>query len=379
MKIATVLRPLIAAAVVTTLVAAVGGGLLRAGGAGAAWLAASDTLLRAAGVHAALMLSGFLGTVISIERAVALKRAWAFGAPLCAVLGALALLGGAATVGAALLVVASTVFVAVNLRLVALQRAPHTALLAVGALAWLAGNLLFASGRNGSATLAAWFAFPVLTIAAERLEMTRLMRRHAAAAPAMALAVLLLLAGVAVSAVDVALGSALYGVALMALALWLGVYDIARRTVRARGLTRYMALCLLAGYAWLALAGLAWLGMAFGCPGRDIAMHALGLGFIVGMVMAHAPVILPAVARVKLLFGPWFYAPLLLLQVSLALRLADPAWRAAGAWGNALALALFIATVAGSAIAWRRRGPPGHPPKPSKPYLRVLSRDGGGV
>ena len=96
MKIATVLRPLIAAAVVTTLVAAVGGGLLRAGGAGAAWLAASDTLLRAAGVHAALMLSGFLGTVISIERAVALKRAWAFGAPLCAVLGALALLGGAA-------------------------------------------------------------------------------------------------------------------------------------------------------------------------------------------------------------------------------------------------------------------------------------------
>jgi hypothetical protein len=195
----------------------------------------------------------------------------------------------------------------------------------------------------------------------------------------MALAVLLLLAGVAVSAVDVALGSALYGVALMALALWLGVYDIARRTVRARGLTRYMALCLLAGYAWLALAGLAWLGMAFGCPGRDIAMHALGLGFIVGMVMAHAPVILPAVARVKLLFGSWFYAPLLLLQVSLALRLADPAWRAAGAWGNALALALFIATVAGSAIAWRRRGPPGHPPKPSKPYLRVLSRDGGGV
>lgn len=375
-RTATVLRPLLAMAVMTTLVAAVAGGLLRAGGPGSVWLADSETLGRAAGVHAALMLSGFLGSVISIERAVALKRAWSFGAPLCALLGALALLGGAATAGAALLVVASAVFVGVNLRLVALQRAPHTALLLVGALAWLAGNLLFAAGRNGTATLAAWFAFPVLTIAAERLEMTRLMRRHAAAAPAMALGVLLLLGGAAVSVVDVALGSALYGVALMGLALWLGVYDIARRTVRARGLTRYMALCLLAGYAWLGLAGLAWLGMAFGCPGRDIAMHALGLGFIVGMVMAHAPVILPAVARVKLLFGPWFYAPLGLLQVSLALRLADPAWRAAGAWGNALALALFVATVAGSAIAWRRRGRDGRPPEP---YLRVLSSDGGGV
>jgi hypothetical protein len=137
------------------------------------------------------------------------------------------------------------------------------------------------------------------------------------------------------------------------------VYDIARRTVRTHGLTRYMALCLLAGYAWLGLAGVAWVGMAFGLPGRDIAMHALGLGFIVGMVMAHAPVILPAVAHVRLLFGPWFYVPLALLQLSLAVRLADPAWRAAGALGNAVALALFVATVAGSAIAWRRRGPRG--------------------
>ncbi len=374
MNAATVLRPLVAAAVVTTLVAAVAGGLLRAGSPGSAALAGSDALLRAASAHAALMLSGFLGAVISIERAVALKRPWAFAAPLGAVAGALALLAGAGATGAVLLVAASLVFVGVNLRLVALQRAPHTVLLGVAALAWLAGNLLFAAGLNGTATLAAWFAFPVLTIAAERLEMTRLMRRHAVAGPAMALLVALLLAGVAVAVHDVALGSVMYGGALTGLAVWLGVYDIARRTVKARGLTRYMALCLLAGYGWLGFAGLAWVGMAFGCPGRDIAMHALGLGFIVGMVMAHAPVILPAVARVKLLLGPWFYVPLLLLQVTLAVRLADPAWRAAGALGNALALALFVATVAGSAIAWRRRGPRGR-----DRYLRVLSSDGGGV
>lgn len=370
MQAATALRPLLAAAVLTTLVAAVAGGLLRAG-TGGAWLQGHETVARAAGVHAALMLSGFLGTVIAIERAVALKRAWAFAAPVASVLGALLLLAGAREPAAVLLVLAAAAFVGVNLRLLAIERAPHTLLLALAAVAWLGGNVLWAGGGAGTATLAAWFAFPVLTIAAERLEMTRLLRRHASALPAMAGLAALLLAGAATAVVDVALGSLLYGLALCGLALWLGVFDIARRTVRAHGLSRYMALCLLAGYAWLGLAGLAWVGMAFGCPGQDIAMHALGLGFIIGMVMAHAPVILPAVARVKLLFGPWFYAPLLLLQGSLALRLADPAWRATGAALNAAALALFVATVAGSAVAWRLRD--------RRRYLRVLSSEGGGV
>jgi uncharacterized protein involved in response to NO len=121
-----------------------------------------------------------------------------------------------------------------------------------------------------------------------------------------------------------------------------------------------MAVCLLAGYAWLGVAGVAWAATDLGLPLRDSALHALGLGFIVSMMMAHAPVILPAVARVKLHFGGWFYLPLALLHGSLLVRLAggyaDPRWRADGAALNALALALFGAVVVGSAVAARRRG-----------------------
>jgi len=117
--------------------------------------------------------------------------------------------------------------------------------------------------------------------------------------------------------------------------------------------------CLLGGYAWLAVGGVAWGAMALGLPVRDAAMHALGLGFIVSMVMGHAPVILPAVARIKLLFGGWFYLPLALLHGSLAWRLAggwaDLQVRGAGAVWNACALGLFGVTVAGAALAWRRR------------------------
>jgi len=98
--------------------------------------------------------------------------------------------------------------------------------------------------------------------------------------------------------VDPMRGGVLYGVALAAFAVWFGVFDIARRTALTHGLSRYMAVCLLCGYAWLGLAGVAWAGTAVGCPGRDMALHALGLGFIMSMIMGHAPVILPAVARV---------------------------------------------------------------------------------
>ena len=75
------------------------------------------------------------------------------------------------------------------------------------------------------------------------------------------------------------------------------------------------------------------------------------------MMLGHAPVILPAVAGLKLRFGAVFYLPLFLLHASLLLRLAaaplHPPTLAVGAAANAIALAVFAAVVAGSAIARR--------------------------
>ncbi len=75
------------------------------------------------------------------------------------------------------------------------------------------------------------------------------------------------------------------------------------------------------------------------------------------MIMGHGPVILPAIARVKLQFGWFFYVPLAALHLSLALRLGwgavDAAQRVTGATLNAASIALFAATVVGAAIVWR--------------------------
>jgi hypothetical protein len=188
--------------------------------------------------------------------------------------------------------------------------------------------------------------------------MTRLMRRRPGASQALFAIVAAMLLGCAAFAVS-PWGGVLYGASLLALAAWLLCFDIARRTVMARGLSRYMAICLLLGYVWLAVAGIGWVATSMGLPFRDVALHALGLGFVFSMMLGHAPVILPALARVKLLFGWMFYLPLVLLHASLLARMlrgpVELHLLATGAAGNALAILLFIATVAGSAIAWRMK------------------------
>jgi hypothetical protein len=143
--------------------------------------------------------------------------------------------------------------------LVVLRRQPaaHTRLLVLACMAWLTGSLLWTRGLPSAVPW--WFLLPVLTIAAERLEMTRLTRRHALAPTLLLACVALLVVGAALGAMPGTLvpGGVLYGLGLMALSLWLFTFDIARRTLFTQGLARYMAVSLLAGYAWLG-----WMGWA---------------------------------------------------------------------------------------------------------------------
>src|SRR5690606_35829080 len=102
-----------------------------------------------------------------------------------------------------------------------------------------------------------------------------------------------------------------------------------------------------------------WIATSLGVGGaRDAAMHAIGLGFVFDMVMAHALVILPAVAKIRLVYRPVFYVGFGLMQVSLVVRLfgapLDASLKAVGAGLNALAILAFVATVVGVALLARR-------------------------
>ncbi len=352
-------------AVATLLVSGIVGGLLRAGVA-LPLPAASSWPGQAVLAHAFLMICAFLGTAIGLERAVAAKARIAFAAPISAAAAGIAALNGASTLAAWLAVAAALMFLLVNVSMYLRQPAPHIGVLVVGAAAWWIGTLLFAwSPVHGAAAVPWWFSFLIFTIAGERLEMTRLMRRRAGAAPLLYAALGGLLAGSALFSIAPAVGASLFGLALIGLATWLVTFDIARRTIAANGLSRYMAAALLLGYVWLAVAGVAWIATAAGQPTRDLALHALGLGFVFSMMMAHAPVILSALTRIKVPFGWHFYLPLALLHGSLALRVAGPLDRqflGVGASGNAIAIAAFLLTLLASALAWRikNRAPQHH-------------------
>lgn len=354
------MRAALIALVAYSLLIGVAGGLMRAGLPLFGWLP-QPWVMPAISLHAALMVCGFLGTVIGIERAVALHASWAFLAPVASASGAISLMLGDTTMGLLLMVLAAVVFVLVNAFIVKRQAAWHTGLLLASALIWLLGNVRFLHHGLANGTVLAWFGFLVLTIAAERLEMTRLMRVRPGSRALLGLCLVLQFGGIALAEWQDQAALLLWGASLLALSAWLIAFDIARHTVKASGLSRYMAVCLLLGYVWLGVSGLSWMGMGLGLATRDAALHALGLGFIVSMVMGHAPVILPAVARIKLHFDARFYLPLTLLHASVALRLipghTNASWHATGSALNAVAIAVFALTVISAAWSWRQRHP----------------------
>ncbi len=304
-----------------------------------------------AAVHGPLMASGFFGTVIGLERAVALRRRWAYAAPLFSGLATLAsLLAAPASLAPAFATVGSAVMVAASVSVYRRQRELFTLTLALGALAWCVGNLLWLAAAPTATALPWWIAFLVLTIAGERLELSRFLPPSPAARGIFAAILTVLAAAATLSLAAYAAGTMLLGGGLAALAAWLLRQDIARRTIKARGLTRYIAACLLSGYAWLAAAGVTMVaagGLGSGAASHDAALHAVMLGFVFSMVFGHAPIIIPSVVRVPVPYSASFYAPLALLHASLLLRvagdaLADPQWRAWGGMLNAVALLAFV-------------------------------------
>jgi hypothetical protein len=244
--------PLLALAVVA-LFAGLWGGLIRLG------LSVPSAVTSAAELHGPLMALGFLGTLVSLERAVALERPWAYVAPLAAGAGALAALAGAPdSLGPALVTLAGFVLLGAHLVLQRLQPSAHNAVMGLGAAGWCAAAVLWLTGADVSRFAPLMAGFLVLTIVGERLELTRPVRRSERMRRLLLAAIAMFACGLVVSIFAEPTGMRIAGVGLFAQAVWLARYDVARRTVRIGGVTRFMACALLAGYVWLACAGVLW-------------------------------------------------------------------------------------------------------------------------
>lgn len=304
-------------------------------------------------VHGMLLVLGFVGTLISLERSVALGRPAGYLAPALLGIGALVLISPAPlTIGQALLVAGAAAMAGVYVPLWRRQRDDAVLVQALGAVLATGAATLWLGGVAIPALLPWLVGFIVLTIAGERLELARL-----AMGPGAGTRLVLLSSAVVVAVVASLLwppvATPVLGLALLVLVAWLATHDVARRTVRSTGLVRFMAASMLAGYVWLAVAGGVWLlqGPVSEGTGYDAVVHAVFLGFTLSMIMAHAPVILPAVIRRPMGYHPLLLVPAVALHASLVLRLwvgdalgVPLAWQVGGAV-NIASLLAFVGVV----------------------------------
>jgi len=158
------------------LLAALYAGLLRIG-----WALPAAGALPAE--HGPLMVGGFLGTVVTLERAVALGRRSGFVYPALGAAGALALLAGGGAWAAVLITAGSAGLVGLSVAIARRHPALHHTTLALGAASWLVGNAFWVAGWPIYRLVPWWVGFLVLTIAGERLELSRPPRAGAPSPP----------------------------------------------------------------------------------------------------------------------------------------------------------------------------------------------------
>ncbi|HSE83996.1 MAG TPA: hypothetical protein VLB01_05565 [Thermodesulfobacteriota bacterium] len=331
------------------LISALWAGLLRLG-----WNLPSVTISLPL-IHGPLMVSGFLGTLISLERAVALGHRWSYIVPLLSGIGGLVLIIGVHSTLSIALITSSSIGLAFLLITIFRRHlALYGIVMILGAFCWCIGNTLWLLGFPFYQVSLWWTGFLILTIAGERLEMSRVLRLPQTARAMFAFATFMFISGAILSAKPFSVGGKVAGAGMIILAAWLLHYDVARRTAFQAGLARFIAVSLLLGYVWLGIGGI--LELFFGgAPAGfyyDAILHSVFVGFVFSMIFAHAPIIIPSVLNLQAFipFHPLLYVPLIILHTSLAVRvIGDLAqWLPGRKWGgllNAVAILLFMVNI----------------------------------
>lgn len=291
--------------------------------------------------HGAIMVGGFLGTLITLEKVIPLKRKILFLFPVISASSVASLAFGNGLLPSLLLIIASLGLTVVFLLYWLQERSIIYTLMFLGAACWLMGNIQLAVTGFYPNAVPWWTAFILFIIVSERLELSKFLPvtgRH----KTILLALLMLyLVGCALTFHGV--GRYMASFSLLGIGLWLMRHDVVSINLRKRELPRYVGIALLAGYFSLLLGGM-FLLFANGQPlSYDIYVHSLFIGFAFSMIFAHGPVILPGVLGISSKpYHPLLYFWLLLLHSS---------WLARVATDIALSIQLRMYTGLASAMA----------------------------
>ena len=275
-----------------------------------------------AGEHGALMTGSFLGTLICLERIVALKKKWLYLIPLISGLSVIFFYLGLQQVAFIMLTVGSLGLIYIYIDLIQRFNEYYFYIMMLGAIGWAVGNIIMIVAPFYPQVAPWWIVFILLTVFGERLELSKFLPKSKRKRNSMILAISVFMIGIVLPYHS--LGKIISGTGLIFMAIWLLHYDIARKSVKAHGIHRFTGSLLLAGYFWLIICGLLMIIDFNTLYNYDAMLHSFFLGFTFSMIFAHAPIIFPGVAGFT--FRP-FHGSLfiwaILLQLTLAMRIVS--------------------------------------------------------
>ena len=297
--------------------------------------------------HGVFMIGGFLGTLICLERVVTLHKTALFLFPIMFGLSIPTFILGFPTISYSLLLTASVGYLGICIYLYKTYKNEGDLLLLMGAFFQILGH--FALFKTGSYPMpfAAWMIFFLLTIVGERLELTRFLPRGKYQKIELFFWLILTV-----------LASALYhygtapllNVSLIGLSQWLTRNDIALINIKKEKNYKFLGVSLLFAFFWLAMTGC--IGFFSGPFLYDALIHAFFIGFVLNMILAHAPIIFPVLLKINHKpYHPIFYVWLILLNISLMIRIVGDILgiselRLIGGISNGLTFLAYLLSVA---------------------------------
>ncbi len=271
--------------------------------------------------HGAIMVGGFLGTLIALEKVIPLHKRYLFVVPALSASSIFFLWSGNFHVGISLLIAASVGLIVVYGFYLYRRPEIYMWVMLGSAFCFFIGNVVLLSREFYPTALPWWMAFLLFTIVSERLELSKFLPVNRNQKVMLIGFLLLFIIGILNSFHGV--GNYLAGLAFILISIWLLRHDVVKINLRKKGLTRFTGIALLAGYIALMLTGVFYIALRDTAFAYDALVHTFFIGFVFSMIFAHGPIILPGVIGFSVKpYHPFLYLPLTLLHVSLLLRLS---------------------------------------------------------
>lgn len=309
-----------------------------------------------AAFHGSLMTGSFLGSLISLERAIVVKSKLAYIVPLLSALSVVFFFI-IPKVAFIILVMASVGLLVIMIVLYHRHAEWYQLIFIAGSAFWIIGNLSILVGDYYFFAAPWWMLFFLFVITAERLELARFILVK----PMVIISCVVFL-GLGFCAMLIPFhssGKILLGLTFGALAILLLVNDLAFKNLKKSGVHRFSGMALILGYIWLLVSGIAMTFFDYSGLLYDAVLHSFFIGFVFSMVFAHGPIILPTVLKLGTsVFHPFLYVSLVILHIGLVIRvgadiMGDAAGRLLGSWIDLVAILLYFTVIAYALVRFK--------------------------